>query len=42
VFFWIALAVMIVVVASLIVWAARGVEGRAHEPGTQRLFKRRP
>jgi hypothetical protein len=41
VFFWIALVVMIVVVASLIVWASRGVSGRAHEPGTQRLIKRR-
>jgi hypothetical protein len=41
VFFWIALAVMIVVVASLVVWASRGVADRSHEPGTQRLVKRR-
>jgi hypothetical protein len=40
-FFWVALVVMIVVVASLIAWASRGVAERSHEPGTQRLVERK-
>jgi hypothetical protein len=36
-FFWVALAVVLLVFLVVVAWAARGVAGRAHKPGTQRL-----
>ena len=36
-FFWVALAVVFVVVVGLIAWGVRGLPGRAHEPGTRHL-----
>ncbi len=36
-FFWIALPVVLVIAFVAFAWAARGIEGRAHRPGSQRL-----
>ena len=36
-FFWIGLAVVLLVFAGLVTWGVRGIAGRAHEPGTRRL-----
>jgi hypothetical protein len=36
-FFWIALPVVFLLFLGLVVWGARGIPGRAHKPGTQRL-----
>jgi hypothetical protein len=36
-FFWIGLAVVLVVFVSLVAWGVRGIAGRAHEPGTTHL-----
>jgi hypothetical protein len=36
-FFWIGLLVVAIVFIALFRWGARGIEGRAHKPGTQRL-----
>ena len=36
-FFWIGLAVVLVVFVGLAVWGARGIADRAHKPGTRRL-----
>jgi hypothetical protein len=36
-FFWIALAVVLVLFLGVVAWGARGIAGRAHKPGTQRL-----
>jgi hypothetical protein len=34
---WIGLALVVVVVVGLVAWALRGLDERAHEPGTTRL-----
>jgi len=39
-FFWVTLAIVLLVAGGLVAWAVRGIDGRAHEPGTQYL--RRP
>ena len=36
-FFWIGLALVLLVAAGLVAWALRDIGGRAHEPGTQYL-----
>jgi hypothetical protein len=36
-FFWIGLLVVLVVFVSVVTWGLRGIEGRAHEPGTRHL-----
>ena len=36
-FFWIGLAVVLLVFAGLVTWGVRGIAGRAHEPGTRHL-----
>jgi hypothetical protein len=36
-FFWVALAVVLVIVVGLVAWGVSGIGGRAHEPGTQYL-----
>ncbi len=36
-FFWIGLAVVFVVFVAVVAWGVRGIGGRAHKPGTQRL-----
>ncbi|MEP7091810.1 MAG: hypothetical protein ABI776_17045 [Nocardioidaceae bacterium] len=36
-FFWITLAVVLVVFVGLVSWGSRGMDDRWHEPGTQYL-----
>jgi hypothetical protein len=36
-FFWVTLPVVLVVFVGVFVWGARGITGRWHEPGSQRL-----
>jgi hypothetical protein len=36
-FFWVAVVVVLVVVAALVAWAMRGLPDRAHKPGTRHL-----
>ncbi len=36
-FFWIGLLVVFVLFASIVAWGVRGIERRAHKPGTRRL-----
>ncbi len=36
-FFWIFLAVTFVVFVVVVAWGVRGIDDRAHKPGTQRL-----
>ncbi len=36
-FFWVGLGVVFVAFVVIVVLASRGIEGRAHKPGTQRL-----
>lgn len=36
-FFWILLSVMVVAFVVAVIWGARGIEGRAHKPGTKHL-----
>jgi hypothetical protein len=36
-FFWIGLAIMIVLFVGLVAWGVRGIAGRAHKPGTRHL-----
>jgi hypothetical protein len=36
-FFWIGLAVVLVVFVAVLTWGVRGIAGRAHKPGTRRL-----
>jgi hypothetical protein len=38
-FFWVGLAVVLLVVAGLVAWGVSGIGGRSHEPGTQYLFR---
>jgi hypothetical protein len=40
-FFWVGLAVVLVVFVCLVTWGVRGIEDRAHEPGTQYLNRPR-
>jgi len=45
VFFWIGLAVVLVVFVTVVVWGSRGMKDREHEPGTTYMDqprKRRP
>ncbi len=39
-FFWIGLPVVLVIAFLVMAWGARGIEGRAHEPRSQRLRPR--
>ncbi|MGA8210694.1 MAG: hypothetical protein WB441_09735 [Nocardioidaceae bacterium] len=41
-FFWVAVCVVLLVVVTAVSWGARGMSGRVHEPGTQRLLRRAP
>jgi hypothetical protein len=36
-FFWVGVAVVLLVVGAALGWALRGYDERAHRPGTQRL-----
>jgi len=36
-FFWVVLAIVLLVAAGLIAWGVRGIADRAHPPGTQYL-----
>ena len=36
-FFFIGLAVVLLVVVAVVTWGVRGISGRAHEPGTTHL-----
>lgn len=38
-FFWIGLALVLMVAAGLVAWGVRNIDDRAHEPGTQYLFR---
>lgn len=40
-FFWVGLAVVLLVAFCLVAWALRGISGRAQEPGTQYLNRPR-
>lgn len=41
-FFWVALAVVLVVFVVAVAWGVRGYAGRVHEPGTQHLVDTKP
>ena len=36
-FFWIGVAVVLLVFVGALTWALRGLDDREHKPGTQRL-----
>jgi len=36
-FFWVGLLVVLVVFVALVRWGVRGIEGRAHRPGTRHM-----
>ena len=36
-FFWVGIAVVLVVFVALVAWGVRGMADRVHEPGTRRL-----
>jgi hypothetical protein len=40
-FFWVTLPVVFVIFVGVFAWGARGISGREHEPGTQRLNRPR-
>jgi hypothetical protein len=42
--FWVGLLLVLMIAAGLVAWGVRGIDDRAHEPGTQYLKRptRRP
>jgi hypothetical protein len=40
-FFWVTLPIVFVIFVGVFAWGARGISGREHEPGTQRLNRPR-
>jgi cytochrome oxidase assembly protein ShyY1 len=40
-FFWIGLAVVLVIFVLVVIWGVRGMSEREHEPGTQYLNRKK-